>query len=115
MPIRAENRALYPADWAQISLRIRRDRAEWRCEQVDYLGVRCNAVHGDPHPITGSKVVLTVAHLDHQPANCDESNLLAMCQRCHNRYDAPMRAAGLKARRRAGLDTPDMIEAARDA
>lgn len=32
-------------------------------------------------------VVLTVAHLDHQPENCDYSNLMAMCQKCHNNYD----------------------------
>ena len=80
MPIKAENRVLYPADWAEISLRIRRDRAKWRCEF-------CGAEHGAPHPRTGSIVVLTVAHLDHDPRNCDEANLAALCQRCHNRYD----------------------------
>jgi len=31
--------------------------------------------------------VLTVAHLDHRPENCHDSNLLALCQRCHLRYD----------------------------
>lgn len=34
------------------------------------------------------KVVLTVAHLDHIPENCDHDNLRAWCQRCHLRYDA---------------------------
>lgn len=34
-----------------------------------------------------SVVVLTVAHLDHNPENCADDNLKAMCQRCHNRYD----------------------------
>ena len=38
--------------------------------------------------MTGSWVVLTVAHLDHQPENCDPGNLRAMCQGCHLRYDA---------------------------
>lgn len=33
------------------------------------------------------RIVLTVAHLDHTPENCDPSNLKAMCQRCHLRYD----------------------------
>lgn len=47
------------------------------------------------------KVVLTVAHLDHQPENCDPANLRAWCQRCHNAYDAPMRRAGIAARARA--------------
>lgn len=47
------------------------------------------------------RIVLTVAHLDHQPENCAPENLRAWCQRCHNRYDARTRAAGIKARRRA--------------
>lgn len=53
------------------------------------------------------RVVLTVAHLDHQPENCDRENLRALCQRCHNAYDAPMRAAGIAERNReakAGAD-----------
>lgn len=37
-------------------------------------------------------VVLTIAHLDHTPENCDPSNLRALCQQCHNRYDAKHRA-----------------------
>ena len=32
------------------------------------------------HPITGSKVVLTVAHLDHTPENVDLENLVHLCQ-----------------------------------
>lgn len=112
MPIRAENRSRYPKDWAAISLRIRRDRAEWRCEAMDANGEssRCAARHGEPHPVTGSRVVLTVAHLDHVPENCDDSNLRAMCQRCHNIYDMPMRRAGIKQRAKDALGVPDMLE-----
>lgn len=40
-----------------------------------------------------------MAHMDHDPANNDMRNLRAWCQRCHNTWDAPMRAAGVKARR----------------
>lgn len=47
----------------------------------------------------GSRVVLTIAHLDHTPENCDPSNLRALCQKCHNSYDAPHRAETRKARR----------------
>jgi hypothetical protein len=108
MPIRASERARYPKDWPAISLRIRH-RAEWRCEQVDYLGVRCDAEHGKPHPITGSKVVLTVAHLDHTPEHCHDSNLMAMCQRCHLRYDAEHHAANAAATRRAAMQTMDLL------
>lgn len=58
-----------------------------------------------------TRVVLTVAHLDHQPENCDPDNLRAWCQRCHNKYDAPMRAAGIAQRRREGMALGDMFEA----
>jgi 5-methylcytosine-specific restriction endonuclease McrA len=86
MPIKPENRCRYPADWKAISKRIREVRAGNRCEW-------CGAVNYEPHPITGSKVILTVAHLDHTPENCDEDNLAALCQRCHLRYDAKHHAA----------------------
>lgn len=37
--------------------------------------------------IRATKVVLTVAHLNHTPSDCRDENLLAMCQACHLRYD----------------------------
>lgn len=95
MPIRPENRRRYPKDWPTISRRVRFDRAGGRCEW-------CGAVNGVPHPVTGSQVVLTVAHLNHRPEDCREENLRALCQRCHNRYDGPMRRAGIVRRQRAG-------------
>jgi len=67
-------RELYPDDWEAISLRIR-ERAGWRCEW-------CGVEYGQPNPITGSTVVLSVAHLDHDPSNCADDNLRALCQRC---------------------------------
>ena len=102
MPIKAENRAKYPKEWPPISRLIRTYRAGNRCEctgecgtkhyLAPYVGeIRCSAANGEPHPITGSKVVLTVAHLDQDLGNNRESNLKAMCQRCHNRLDAPHR------------------------
>lgn len=85
MPISPENKARYPKEWAQISMRIR-ERSGWQCEQT-VNGVRCEARQNEPHPVTGSRVILTVAHLDHTPENCADDNLKAMCQRCHLRYD----------------------------
>lgn len=79
MPIRPENRKLYPPDWAKIP--------------------DCRAHDRQPHPVTGSHVVLTIAHLDHNPTNNDPSNLRAWCQKCHNTYDARQRAANNKARK----------------
>lgn len=91
MPIRPENRERYPANWRSISYTIRSLRAEWRCECEGecgwWHGGRCAAEQGNAHPVTGSRVVLTVAHLDHQPENCEPANLRAMCQRCHLAYD----------------------------
>jgi len=51
--------------------------------------------------MTGAIVVLTVAHLDHCPEHNEDANLAALCQRCHNRYDAAHRRAGIYARRHA--------------
>jgi hypothetical protein len=115
MPIRPEMRGLYPKDWKTIRRRIL-ERAKDHCEfcgvpnhatirrvaggWVDHQGCslclggeRCGAVF----------IVLTVAHLDHQPAHCDEANLRALCQRCHLRYDAEEHAknsAATRARKR---------------
>lgn len=61
-----------------------------------------------------AKVVLTVAHLDHQPENCADENLRAWCQRCHNIYDMPMRKAGIAQRAREALAIADMFERNRD-
>lgn len=99
MPIRPENRGRYPKDWKDVVARIRR-RSRNRCEFI-IDGRRCEARNGKPHPITSSIVVLTVAHLEHQPENCADENLKHACQRCHNHYDARMRRAGIKARARA--------------
>jgi len=56
------------------------------------------------------RVVLTVAHLDHTPENCARENLRALCQKCHNAYDAPMRRAGIAERRRAAMADGDLFE-----
>jgi 5-methylcytosine-specific restriction endonuclease McrA len=83
MPILPENKKRYPKNWSLISARIRAragDACEW-----------CDAQNGEPHPVTGAKVVLTVAHLNHNPGDNRDQNLAALCQKCHNSYDAPTR------------------------
>jgi 5-methylcytosine-specific restriction endonuclease McrA len=87
MPIRPENRSRYPANWRVVRARILA-RAENRCEGSPKYP-ECRVANGAPHPITGSLVVLTIAHLDHVPENCADDNLRAWCQRCHLTYDAP--------------------------
>lgn len=107
MPIRPDQCALYPKDWRDISLRIRKERAQDRCEFCQI------AINGQPHPVTGSKVVLTVAHLDHNPANNppDGSNHAAMCQRCHLTYDAPLHRENAAQTRRGRLCQIDLLDA----
>ncbi|RYD18284.1 MAG: hypothetical protein EOP89_17400 [Lysobacteraceae bacterium] len=114
MPIRAENRWLYPIDWTQLSHAIRFDRARSRCERcrrphlrhVAHLGDgrwwdgeaqrwRCDRGRqirvGGCFMLAGVRttyVVLACAHLDHDPGNNVTGNLAALCQRCHMLHDA---------------------------
>jgi hypothetical protein len=116
VPIRESEKARYPKDWRRISLEIRA-RDGQACACTGHCGQhpheRCGAPNGamierDPAEpwrwvaiplgelvgaLRGVRVILTVAHLDHAPENCDPANLLAMCQRCHLRYDSAHHAA----------------------
>lgn len=104
MPIRAENRDRYPPEWPLISLWIR-VCALWHCEW-------CDAAHGEPHPVTGSIVVLTVAHVGNPaPEDVRPGNLAAVCQRCHLNHDRPHHLAVQAANRRKAMGTPDLLEA----
>ena len=108
-PIRPENRHRYGADWPEFSRAIRFERAGGRCEcegecqRIEHLGDdgRCLNVHGQPAYRTGSKVVLTVAHLCHTP-ECRE-HVKAMCQGCHLHYDRDHHAQTRAATRAAAL------------
>lgn len=110
MPIRPENRGRYPDDWPEITRRIKVDRAQGRCECNGECGRpewhlsrdgRCANRHGEPALGTGSRVVLTTAHLNHTPEDCADENLKAMCQGCHLHYDREHHAATRAATRRA--------------
>ena len=99
-PISAENKHRYPKDWPEISRAIK-ERAGWCCECVGECGSPghgpCGREHGEHVPrssvlpdgtVEVYRVVLTVAHLNHEPEDCREENLKALCQLCHLRYDA---------------------------
>lgn len=87
MPINRRNKKRYPKNWkTEIVPRIAK-RSGGLCEG-SAIYPDCKAVNGKPHPITGSKVVLTVAHLNHIPEDCNDANLKHWCQRCHLAYDA---------------------------
>lgn len=80
----------YPLDWPIRSWFVRVVRARNRCEW-------CGARNHQPHPDTGSHVVLTTAHVyDRAPAAASLLNLAALCQRCHLNHD---RAYHLQSRR----------------
>lgn len=129
MPISPENRKRYPANWRAIRAQIL-ERAGHRCEKCGKPNGRTVAVGptgeyedgwagwfdaaGEPicepdHDGREIRVVLTIAHLDHTPENCDPSNLRAWCQRCHLRYDREhhaKNAAATRARRKASGTLP---------
>lgn len=88
----------YPETWPQIRARIL-ERAGNRCEGSKFYP-DCRAKNGEPHPVTGSKVVLTISHWpDPNPLNCSDRNIAARCQRCHLALDRPMHLAKQKRNR----------------
>jgi len=60
----------YPVDWEAIAHRVK-SAADWRCEH-------CGHTH-DPN----NGYTLTIHHLDGDPGNNADENLVALCQRCH--------------------------------
>lgn len=107
MPIRAERRALYPPGWRLISEAVRFGRARGRCE---WLG--CAAVHGQPHPLTGSPVVLTTAHVwSADPRDVRPGNLMALCQLHHLALDRASHVANGRRRRLARRAMADLYDA----
>lgn len=87
MPIKDPSR--YPKNWKDLRATVL-ERAGNCCEGSPAYP-DCRAANHEPHPVTGSRVVLTTAHLDHTPENDDLSNLRAWCQRCHLKYDGDAR------------------------
>lgn len=55
------------------------------------------------------RVILTIAHLDHQPENCDPENLRALCQRHHLAHDHNHHRANAQATRRAKSGTAELF------
>lgn len=79
----------YHYKWKLISYFIRHYRAKDKCEW-------CGAENGEPHPVTGSTVILTVAHIDQDKRNNRFHNLAALCQRCHLGHDKYQHARNRK-------------------
>lgn len=130
MPIRPEMRDRYPKDWPLIRARILRraeDKCEWCRVPNHALGGRLEDgtfVHAvrldcwgrmplpgtiaycegeDGHWLRIIRVVLTIAHVhNHDPADCRDENLAALCQRCHLRHDRRLHAETRRAGKAAG-------------
>lgn len=66
-------------------------------------------INSDKGQLRIIEIVLTVAHLDHQPENCADDNLAAMCQRCHLRYDQAHHAQTAYLTRRSGKARADLF------
>jgi hypothetical protein len=119
MPIRTSEAARYPKDWKAISARIKA-RSGGRCECHGECGLhrttpgprRCDERQGEPAKWANGRVVLTTAHLDHQPEHCAEENLRAMCARCHLRYDVAHHQRNAAATRRAKKQNRELFESA---
>ena len=122
-PIRPEMKDKYPANWEEIRANIlyeAGDACEW-CgaknytigdwldaggflidnDFSDYFGEKSipKAVRAEMKEQGLKQLVLTIAHLDHNPENNDRANLKALCQRCHNEHDAPARRSGILRRK----------------
>lgn len=116
------NRDLYPDNWKQIAFAVK-ESVGWHCEECGRpcrkQGVTLEAFIGDNYYGSAwdgeiriydewsclvreapQRFTLTVAHLDHNPANCDPANLRALCSGCHLRYDAEHHAANAAETRR---------------
>lgn len=97
----------YPKDWKQVVQRVRA-RSGGRCECEGECGLhrtnpgprRCTERNGQPARWAKGKVVLTVAHLNHDEKDCRLENLKDMCQRCHLRYDIDQHQQNARATRR---------------
>ena len=119
----------YPPNWlTKIRPRIL-NRAENRCEQCkveNYAWIVRGFIDEVPvyqyeegdvyNAITGEyitemtlgwfekagkliQVVLTIAHLDHDITHSEDSNLKALCQKCHNNYDRKNRNKNIRVRK----------------
>lgn len=132
MPISKINLARYPKDWPAISAAVRREAGN-KCEECGVenyarggrspdgrfwpaqptgessLGLTWpregehGCCSGWPEQLRIIRIVLTVAHLNHQPEDCSRANLKALCQRCHLRYDAASKAERRKERERRDM------------
>jgi hypothetical protein len=61
------------------------ERSRWLSQLWEYWSDDETGEWG--HICKKTRFILTTAHLDHNPPNCDRTNLKALCAPCHLRYD----------------------------
>lgn len=110
MPIKPENRHHYQGEAWQKVRAATLARAGNRCElcflpngQVVYRDGSGQPYLTNPPGagLSATKIVLTCAHINQDPADNREVNVLALCQRCHLRIDLPYKMAAMAAARTA--------------
>ena len=88
---RAQNRGAYPLNWRGVSNRVKAV-AGWRCECCGHPRKPRNGADACDamclHADDGKRRTLTTHHLDMNPENCDDSNLVALCWTCHARVQS---------------------------
>ena len=129
MPISKANKDKYPTNWKEVRQHIL-ERAKNMCEKCEIANYSIvtqfdegRLVSQDPFStfkearkhlkalketgssvaLASSVVVLTIAHLNHDPTDCRDENLMAMCQRCHLAYDKDLHQKNAARTRRARL------------
>jgi len=113
--MKKEHKHRYAWDWTLISARIKFARAKLRCErcslkdgEIIIRHKNTSIEHVSKERIAESnhwaklnkksilqgykrsgftRIVISVAHLNHDESDNREINLLAMCQKCHNMHD----------------------------
>jgi hypothetical protein len=79
--------AVYPPTWASEIRPAILARAHHACEGSPAYP-DCRARNHEPHPVTGSTVILTISHTCQCVPICSNyTHLLALCQRCHLAMD----------------------------
>lgn len=99
----------YPKDWFSRIRPAVLSLADNRCEGSPAYP-DCRALNGEQHPVTGSTVVLTIAHRDHDTTHNELSNLACWCQRCHLTYDAKHHAKSAARTRRDKHPQEDWLD-----
>ena len=95
----------YPANWRTEIRPAILDRDGHKCKFCGVVNYSLVDRYGKK-----TRVVLTIAHLNHDIKDNRYDNLAALCQRCHLRYDAEHHAKNAKATRDRKRGQADMLE-----